>query len=203
MRRGLIRGAHPRARTVAIVLAMSGTALAFLLFMTSAFAGSGEADRYGRVKLPGTKMLDLPAGDVALYYEERVTLDEDDSLDVPDGVRVVAKRELRKVRSERSIPNAINLDGRSLREWGKLEIPVAGRYRVKARSKQPGSNSPAVTLGKGQLQSFKRAGIRAGIAEGAGLVLALIVLLLWRRPDDPPPAPPVQDARGTATSIRV
>ena len=203
MSRGLIRGAHPWARTVALLLAMSGTAIAFILFMTSAFAGSGEADRYGRVKLPGTKMLDLPAGEVALYYEERVTLDENDSLDVPDGVRVVAKRELRKVRSERSTPNAINLDGRSLREWGKLDIPVAGRYRVKARSKGPGLNSPAITLGKGQLQSFKRAGIRAGIAEGAGLVLALIVLLLWRRPDEPPPAAAPPAPRGTPTSIRV
>jgi hypothetical protein len=203
MRRGLIRGAHPRARTVALVLAMSGTAIAFILFMTSAFAGSGEADRYGRVKLPGTKMLDLPAGEVALYYEERVTLDENDSLDVPDGVRVVAKRELRKVRSERSTPNAINLDGRSLREWGKLDIPVAGRYKVRTRAKERGSNSPAVTLGKGQLQSFARAGIRAGIAEGAGLVLALIVLLLWRRPDEPPPAAVPPAPRGAPTSIRV
>ena len=203
MRRGLIRGAHPRARTVAIVLAASGTAIAFLLFMTSAFAGSGEADRYGRVRLPGEKMLDLPAGKVALYYEERVTLDEDESLDVPDGVRVVAKRELRKVRSERSVPNAINLDGRSLREWGRLDVPVAGRYEVRARSEQPGSNSPAVTLGKGQLQSFARAGIRAGIAEGAGLVLGLLVLLLWRRRDEPPAAAVAPEPGGTSTSIRV
>jgi hypothetical protein len=201
--RGLIRGAHPRARTLAILLAVTGTTLAFVLFLTGAIGGTSDADLYGRVSLPGKKMLDLPAGDVALYYEERVTLNENDSLDVPDGLVVVAKRELRKVRSERGTPNAINTDGRSLREFGKLKLPAAGRYQVRTRSKQGGSNSPAVTLGKGQLQSVVRAGIRAGIAEGTGLLLALVVLLVWRRPYEEPPAaaPPAPDA--AATSIRV
>jgi hypothetical protein len=204
MRRGLWRGAHPGARTVAILLAGSGTAAAFLLFLIGAIGGSGEADRYGRVPLPGKRMLDLPAGDVALYYEERVTLNDDDSLDVPSGLVVVAKRELRKVRSEHTTPNAINLDGRSLREFGKLDLPAAGRYRVKARSKEGGSNSPAVTLGKGQIESVKRAGIRAGIAEGAGLLAALVVLLLWRRPEEEPPAAwPQTGQSGGGTSIRL
>jgi hypothetical protein len=173
--------------------------------MTQAFGGVGDADLYGRVKLPGNKMLDLLAGDVALYYEERVTLHENDSLDVPDGLRVVARRELRRVRSERSVPNAINLDGRSLREFAKLEVPAAGRYKVRVRAKERGSNSPAVTLGKGQLEGLKRWGIRAGIAEVAGLVLALVVLLAWRRPDEPPPSasPPAPPPSGRATSIRV
>ena len=203
MRRGLIRGAHPRARSIALVLAISGTALAFLLFMTEAFGGTDDADLYGRVALPGTKMLDLPAGRVALYYEERVTLSENDSLDVPDGLRVVARRELERVRSERSVPNSIKLDGRALREFGKLDLPVAGRYKVRTRADQSGSNSPAVTLGKGQLEGLARAGVRAGIAEGAGLLAALLVLLLWRRPDEPPPAAPPPAPSGTPTSIRV
>jgi hypothetical protein len=203
MRRGLIRGAHPRARTVALLLAMTGTALAFVLFMTEAIGGSDDADLYGRVKLPGTKMLDLPAGEVALYYEERVTLSENDSLDVPDGLRVVARRELQRVRSERSTPNSIKLDGRALREFGKLDLPVAGRYRVRTRSDVGGSNSPAVTLGKGQLEGLARSAVRAGIAEGAGLVLALIVLLLWRRPDEPPPSPSPPAPPRAPTSIRV
>jgi hypothetical protein len=201
MRRGLWRGAHPTARRIAILLAATGSTIAFVLFLTGAIGGSKDADLYGRVPLPGKRMLDLPAGEVALYYEERVTLNDDDSLNVPDGLVVVAKRELRRVRSERSTPNAINLDGRSLREFGKLELPVAGRYRVRARAKQSGSSSPAVTLGKGQLESVKRAGIRAGIAEGAGLLLALAVLLAWPRPEGDTPAPP--PASGTPTSIRV
>jgi hypothetical protein len=203
MRRGLIRGAQPRARSIALLLAMSGTAAAFVLFLTGAIGGTDEADQYGRVPLPGKRMLDLPAGDVALYYEERVTLDDDDSLDVPDGLVVVAKRELRKVRSEHTTPNAINLDGRSLREFGKLEIPATGRYKVKTRSKQRGGYRPAVTLGKGQIQNVLRAAKRAGVAEAAGLVLALIVLLLWRRPEGDTPVPAPLAPSGTGTSIRL
>lgn len=204
MRRGLWRGAHPTARGLAILLAVAGSTIAFVLFLTGAIGGSSEADRYGRVPLPGKRKLDLPAGEVALYYEERVTLHNNDSLDVPDGLVVVARRELRKVRSEHSTPNAINLDGRSLREFGKLTLPAAGRYQVRARSKQAGSNSPAVTLGKGQLEGVKRAAIRAGIAEGAGLLLALVALLAWRRRDEEPPAAaPPAPSGGTGTSIRV
>jgi hypothetical protein len=203
MRRGLWRGAHPTARRIAILLAATGSTIAFVLFLTGAIGGSKDADLYGRVPLPGKRMLDLPAGKVALYYEERVTLNDDDSLDVPDGLVVVARRELRRVHSEHSTPNAINLDGRSLREFGKLELPTAGRYQVRARSKEGGSNSPAVTLGKGQIESVKRAGIRAAIAEGAGLLAALLVLLAWRRPEEEPPAGGVAAADGAGTSIRV
>jgi hypothetical protein len=192
MRRGLIRGARPAARRVALGAVVVAGAVALALFIATAVGGTSDADRYGRVPLPGRTMLDLPAGDVALYYEERVTLNENDSLDVPDGLVVVAKRELTKVRSERSTPNAINTDGRSLREFAKLRIPAAGRYRVTARSKSPGSNSPAVTLGRGQLASLGRAAVRAAIAVGAGLAVALAALLVARRRDEQPPsaAPP-------------
>lgn len=203
MRRGLIRGAHPRARTVALVAAATGTAIAFLLFMTQAFGGADDADLYGRVDLPGTTELDLPAGKVALYYEERVTLSENESLDVPDGLRVVAKRENERVRSERAVPNSIKLDGRALREFGKLELPLAGRYKVRARSDERGGASGAVTLGKGQLEGLASSAILAGIAEGGGLVVALAVLLLWRRPDEPPPstAPPAPSDRPTSIQV--
>jgi hypothetical protein len=200
VKRGLWRGAHHRARTVAIVLVALGSGAAFLLFLLGAIGGTSDADLYGRVPLPGKRKLDLPAGKIALYYEERVTLNEDDSLSVPHGLVVVAKRELRKYRSERSTPNAINTDGRSLREFGKLELPVAGRYQVRTRAKERGFSSPAVTLGKGQLENVKRAGIRAGIAEGAGLLAALMVLLLWRRPEEDTPVPPPPSG---PTAIRV
>lgn len=201
MRRGLWRGAHPRARQLAILCAVAGSTLAFVLFLTAAIGGTSDADRYGRVPLGKARALDLPAGDVAVYYEERVTLQNDDTLAAPPGIRAVARQEGRKVRSQRVTPNSINLDGRSLVEFGKLAIPAAGRWKVRARADAGGGNGAAVTLGKGQAQSFGRAGVRAGIAEGAGLVAALLLLLLWRRRDEePPPAAPSAPA---PTSIRV
>ena len=202
-RRGLVRGARPGARALALGCAVAGSAVALVLFIVSAVANTDDAARYGRVPLPGRAMLELPAGDVALYYEERVTLHEDDVLDVPAGLVVKARGE-RTVRSRRGTPNSISLDDRALREFGKLRVPVAGRYRVTARSDAPGSNSPAVTLGRGQLENLGRAGVRAGIALAAGLVLALAALALGRRGDEaPPPAgpPPATPPRGT--SIRL
>ena len=205
MRRGLWRGARPGARRFAVVAAAGGGVVGFALFLAAAIGGTSEVDRYGRLPLPGKRALDLPAGEIAVYYEEHVTLDEDDSLDAPDGIVVKAKRERRTVKSRRTTPNAINTDGASYEEFGKLTIPAAGRYVVKARSKEPGSNRPEVTLGKGQIESLKRGGIRGGIALGAGLLLALVALVALRRGDEPqPPAPAAAPSPpGRATSIRL
>jgi hypothetical protein len=204
-RRGLLRGARPGARRIALGCAVAGAGAAFLIFMIGAVGGTSDADRYGRVPLPGRVMLELPAGDLALYYEERVTLAENDSLDVPSGLVVKARGAAGISRSRRGIPNSISLDGRALREFGKLRIPSAGRYRVTARADAPGSNSPAVTLGKGQLANLARSGVRAAIAVAAGLALALAALVLGRRGDEPPasPSPPTATAPSRGTSIRL
>jgi hypothetical protein len=205
MRRGLVRGARPGARALALGFAVAGSAAALLVFIIGAVGGTSDADRYGRVPLPGKARLELPAGDVALYYEERVTLGKNDVLDVPAGLVVTARGGGETIESRRGTPNSISLDGRALREFGKLRVPAAGRYRVTARADAPGSNTPAVTLGKGQLENLGRSAVRAAIALAAGLALALAALAIGRRDEEPPAtpplAPPPAPARGT--SIRL
>lgn len=183
----MIKRASPGARKVALFAAIIGGVASFALIFIFAFAGADEADKYGRVSLPGKGAVELPEGDVALYYEERVTLNENESLDIPQGLTVTARREV-TVKSKKVIQNAINMDGRSLREFAKLEIPQAGRYRVSARSRSPGFNRPAVTFGKGQLEGLGRGAIYSGGALGAGLLVALGALLLGRRGYTPPAA---------------
>jgi hypothetical protein len=205
VRRGLFRGARPGARRFAVVCASAGALIGFALFLAAAIGGTSEVDRYGRLPLPGKRAFDLPAGDIAVYYEEHVTLHDDETLDAPDGIVVKAKRERRTVKSRRTTPNAINTGGKSYEEFGRLRIPAAGRYVVKARSRQPGSNRPEVTLGKGQTEALKRGGIRAGIALAAGALLALVALLVARRGDEPPPSAPSQPTSPPRrpTSIRL
>ncbi|HEX8742300.1 MAG TPA: hypothetical protein VF712_04120 [Thermoleophilaceae bacterium] len=183
----MIRRASPGARKVALFAAILGGVGAFAAIFIFAFGGADAADEYGRISLPGKGEVELPEGKVALYYEERVELDENESLDVPDGLRVTARREV-TVKSEKVINNAVNLDDRSLREFAKLEIPQAGSYRVSARSSEPGSNSPAVTFGKGQLEGLGHGAIVSGAILGAGLLVALVALLAGRRGYTPPPA---------------
>ena len=197
------RGARPSFRWVAGVCAAGGFALALALFIAVAVSGSDAADEYGRISVPGSGALELPEGDVALFYEERVTLSENESLPVPPGLRVRARRE-QTIESENTTNNAINLDGRSLREFAKLEVPAAGSYRVSVRADASGGNSPSVTFGKGLGASMAGAGVKAGIAAGAGLALGLLLLLAGRigyepapviRPvapstSSPPPRPP-------------
>lgn len=227
-RRGLIRGARPGARRIALFAAILGGVGSLALFLVVAIGGADDADKYGRISLPGKGAVELPEGKVALYYEERVTLGENDSLDIPDGLRVVARREV-TVKSEKTIQNAVNLDGRSLREWGKLEIPQAGTYRVSARSSSQGFNRPAITFGKGQLEGLGKAAIQSGGVLGISLAVALAALLLGRMGYEgqrmsvpvpaggpsgwsgappvpvasgpPPPAPPVPGALPTAPPV--
>ncbi|HEX8648003.1 MAG TPA: hypothetical protein VF715_14005 [Thermoleophilaceae bacterium] len=180
-RRGLFRGSRPSARRLATFIAIAGTVAASAIFFVKMFQGADEADKYGRIDLPGSGAIELPEGRVALYYEEHVTLSENESLDVPSGLRVVARRENEVVKSQKTVHNAVNTTGRSLREFAKLEIPRAGRYRVSARSSSPGGNDPGVTLGKGQLEGLGGVALAAGGIEGGSLLLALLVLLAGRR----------------------
>ena len=177
----MIKGARPGARRLALLVVIVGVAGGIALGIIGCVQGVGDADKYGRVALPGSEVLDLPEGEIALYYEERVSLPDDDTLDSPKGIRVVAVRENERIRSEkRGISNAITLDGRALDEWGKIEIPRAGKWRVATRSSEPGSNQPAVTLGRGQTENFTQAGITAAGVGGAGLLLALLILAFGR-----------------------
>jgi len=196
----MIRRASPGARKVALFAAILGGVGSLAFVFVFAIGGADDADKYGRIELPGKGEVELPKGRVALYYEERVELNENESLDVPDGLRVVARREV-TVRSEKVLNNAVNLDNRSLREFAKLEIPQAGRYRVSARSASPGSNRPAVTFGKGQLEGLGKGAVGAGGILAAGLLVALVSLLLGRRGYTPPPASiPVAPVPGTLPS---
>ena len=205
MSRGLIGGARRGAKAVSVACLGGGFALAMTLFISGAVAGLDDAEKYGRLSLPGRAVLDLPEGDVAVYYEERVTLGEDQVLNQPAGLRVRARGEGGVVDAETVTPNAINTTGRSAREFAKLRIPRAGSYRVTARASQGGSNSPAVTLGLGQWQNLGSSGLRAGLALGGGVLLALLALLLGRRSEEeapPAPPPPAADSQGP-TSIRL
>lgn len=176
----MIRGARPGARKLALVAVIAGTVAGIALGVIGCIEGVDDADLYGRVSLPGKGALDLPEGDVALYYESHVELDENDSLDVPNGLRIVAQRENTRVRSRKVVNNELGLGGRTLREFAKLEIPREGRYRVTVTSRQQGSNDPAVTFGKGQLGNLGASALKTGGPMGAGLAVALLALMLGR-----------------------
>jgi hypothetical protein len=192
---------------VAVLLLGAGFALAMALGISGAVAGLDDASKYGPLSLPGRAVLDLPEGDVAVYYEERVTLHEDQVLNEPPGLRVRARGDGGGVvEAERVTPNAINATGRSAREFAKLRIPREGSYRVTARAVGLGSNSPAVTLGIGQWQNLADAAKRAALLLGGALVLALVVLFALRRPEEeapPGPSSTPPTAGPGPTSIRL
>ncbi len=199
----MIRGSRPGARKLALLAVILGIAGGMALGIIGCVQGVGDADKYGRIALPGDDLIDLPEGEVALYYEERVNLPENDALDSPDGIRAVAVRENTRVKSKkRGLNNAISLDGRALDEWGSFDIPKAGKYRVTVRSRERGSNQPAVTLGVSQTDNFVNAGLTVLFFSAGGFGIALVSLLLGRMGYEPPkpwvPSATPQPAPGPA-----
>ena len=198
----MFRRSRPGARTLAIAIAVFACAAGIAVFVMALVKGADDADKYGRISLPGKGQVELPEGKVALYYEERVKLSDNESLDTPKGLTVVARRENTVVKSKKTITNGIETDSRALNEFGKLEIPRAGLYRVRARSKESGFNRPAVTFGKGQLGAWGRGAGLGGAIAAAGLLLGWLILLIGRRGYDPPgpsfAVPPGAPATGPA-----
>ena len=161
-----------------------GGAAAFAVFMVVVLTGIGNADRDGRVRMPGKKVLTLAAGEYGLYYEERVNTGENETFNAPKGIRL-------RVRKLDDTPDAkvdlgglssqVGTDNFTAESIGTLEVVKRGRYRlIVGRPPQPGVK-PAITVGESPGANFIEGGKWVGIIMGASLLLAAPLALGRRR----------------------
>ncbi|HEX2435490.1 MAG TPA: hypothetical protein VHI76_02465, partial [Solirubrobacterales bacterium] len=66
------------AAYIAMAIALVGALL--VVVIVGAVRGFTASDRYGTVPMPGRETLDLPAGDVTVYFQENVDLGENENL---------------------------------------------------------------------------------------------------------------------------
>jgi len=157
---------------LALVTAIVTVAVAIVLAIAAAVGATRDANAYGQVTVPGRNSVSLPAGDVIVFYGERIGRFQHSPLAVPPNLRL-------RVRTTRgqllgSTPYGFNQfnDGDYVRRSvAKLDVPEAGSYEAVSPSRLPGAVEPVISFGKNGTRNF---GYVAFVLAG-GLLLAAIL----------------------------
>lgn len=150
-------------------------------------AFEGDSAQFGSVPIPGEKQVELPKGDVDIYYFEKANPDAGVTLIVPDDLIVsVVGADGSSVQVD-SRGEEAKSTGQGMAELiGAMDVPEEGVYSVTTQSTQTGQRiEPAVTFGQGPFAAIKHRldGVLDALQGpiGIALVVVLLVLFLWPR----------------------
>jgi hypothetical protein len=147
--------------------------LAVVIVIAEAVGATRNASKYGQVALPGRESVSLPAGDVIIYYGERIGDTDHSPLAVPGNLRL-------RVRTT----NGQSLLGSTPYRFGqfsdggyarcsvaKLRVPEAGDYEAVSSTRVPGAVGPVLSFGRDSTRDY---GYAFFVLAG-GLLLAAIL----------------------------
>jgi hypothetical protein len=146
---------------------------AIVLFVVEAVGANRDAHAYGQVAMPGRESVNLPEGEVIIFYGERIGRFEHSPLTVPSNLRL-------RVRTTSgqsllgSTPYQFNQfnDGDYVRRSiAKLKVPEAGDYEAVSPTSVPGAVDPVISFGRNGTKDF---GYVLFVLAG-GLLLAAIL----------------------------
>jgi hypothetical protein len=130
--------------------------VAIVLFVVEAVGANRDAHAYGEVPMPGRESVVLPAGEVIIFYGERIGRFEHSPLPVPSNLQL-------RVRTTNgqsllgSTPYAFNQfnDGDYVRRSiAKLKVPEAGNYEAVSPTTVPGAVDPVISFGRNGTKDF-------------------------------------------------
>jgi hypothetical protein len=185
-RAGLIFGAYA---LVVVAIAVAPTVIDF---------AKADTDEHGRVPVPGEAVLDLPEGELGVYYGERRKMPSTrvgdrnipQDLPVPElDVRAVQVDGGGEADLRTSFVDGIQVGGtsRTTRQFGVLDVPEDGDYRVSVRNQERiRYPDPRLSLGTDSTDKIEwgpsewvREHIVLVIVLGLGVVVAGIVVPLY------------------------
>ena len=146
---------------------------AIVLFVVEAVGANRDAHAYGQVPMPGRESVNLPEGEVIIFYGERIGRFEHSPLPVPQNLQL-------RVRTTNgqsllgSTPYSFNQfnDGDYVRRSiAKLKVPEAGDYEAVSPTSSPGAVDPVISFGRNGTKDF---GYVLFVLAG-GLLLAAIL----------------------------
>lgn len=155
------------------------------------------SDRYGSVPMPGRDTVDLPQGDVTVYFQEGVQLGENENLRPPSDLRV-------DIRGAEGGPLVeVDRSGLSSEVGGRfgervsigdIDVPEEGDYVVVVAPTRENRVDPAIVLGDDVFDGFGDA-IPIGllllvVGVGAAALVALITFVRRRRLTEAGPTMP-------------
>jgi len=180
--RGGMRGEAGAVRASTVVLA--ALVLFFGYLLLAAF--EGDTAEFGKVPVPGTEQVELPEGDVDIYYAESINPDAGVPLIVPDDLQYAVTGPNGEDVTINSRGDDAKSTGDGLtRLIGSLNAPADGSYTVATESSQAAQRTkPAVTFGQGPYAAIgKRFGDVVDALRGpAGIALAVVLLVLFLLP---------------------
>jgi hypothetical protein len=107
-------------------------------------------DEHGKVSIPGAQALELPAGEVYMYFEESGLASENDSADAPDNLEfAVAETKKGEPLEVEDVPSLFSsqVNSKGWEPIGKVDLPTAGLYIVSAGGDAGASLQPFLTVG--------------------------------------------------------
>ena len=129
---------------------------AIVLLVAEAVGATRDANAYGEVPVPGRESVNLPAGEVIIFYGERIGDSEDSPLSVPPNLRL-------RVRTTNgqsllgSTPfefNQFNDGDYVRRSIAKLKVPEAGDYEAVSPTSSPGAVDQVISFGRNGTKDF-------------------------------------------------
>jgi hypothetical protein len=167
------------AAYIALAVAFVAAIVAVVVF--GAIEAFGSSDRYGNVPIPGRATLDLPEGDITVYYQEDVELGENETLDPPTDIRLGVRHEDGGPSLELDrggISNEVSGGFGTRVSVGDLDVPAAGDYEVAVGPTSEARNDPAIVFGDDLFEGFFDAVPLGLLVLAAGLVVAAILFVL-------------------------
>jgi hypothetical protein len=168
------------------VSALIGIALVLFVGYLLLAAFEGDSAQFGSVPVPGKEQVELPKGDVDIYYAEKADPEAGVPLITPDDLQyTVTGPDGQGVTVNSRGDDAESTGDGMTRLIGSLQAPEDGLYTVTTESPQAAQRiAPAVTFGQGP---FAAVGQRFGDVVDAlrgplGIVVLVVLVILFLLP---------------------
>jgi hypothetical protein len=141
---------------LAIGVAAITIAVAVVLLVVEAAKPNRDASAYGQLSVPGRDSVNLPAGDVIIFYGERIGALEQSPLNVPPNLRLTV-RTTNGQQLLGSSPygfNQFNDGDYARRSIAKLRVPESGDYEAVSSTHLPGAAEPVISFGRNGTKNF-------------------------------------------------
>ncbi|MFN8113289.1 MAG: hypothetical protein U0R51_08810 [Solirubrobacterales bacterium] len=153
--------------------------LLFLGYLLLA-AFEGDSAQFGSVPIPGKEQVELPKGDVDIYYAEKVDPDAGVPLITPEDLQYTVTGAGGRNIEVSSRGNEAKSTGDGMAKLiGSIEVPAKGSYTVTTESAQAAQRiAPALTFGQGPFAAIQHRAKDVLDSLKGPLGIALIVLLV-------------------------
>ena len=156
---------------VALGIVAATVLIAIVVAVVEAVGATRDARAYGELDIPGRDSVNLPEGDVIIFYGERIGRFEHSPLTVPPTLRLLVRNENGLLGSTPSGFNQFNDGDYVRRSIANLDVPEAGSYEAISPTRLPGATDPQISFGRNGTRDFAY----VLFVLGGGLLLAAIL----------------------------